>query len=82
MDLHMFRKTPKVLSEQQNHVQELLLSTGWKIINQKLLLRREAAVRALLSQRDIEQIVRAQIQVGEVESLLRLPYEILNEKPK
>lgn len=50
---------------------------GWKILEDKLKDRRSAALHGLMSGKDLNELIRAQAQVAELDWILKLPLTVL-----
>ena len=58
-------------------IKELLTHEGWEIVKDRLLKRKADAITSLLSLSDLQEVVRAQARIKEINYLLELPHDLL-----
>jgi hypothetical protein len=60
-------------------LKELINSQGWYILKEKLLAKRQAAMNELITETDPYKITQRQIQIQELDFLMKLPKQLILE---
>lgn len=60
-------------------MKDLISSPGWEELRERLNLRKEAAIKNLVTAGDFISCARFQSQVKEIEALLNFPHQVIQE---
>lgn len=60
-------------------LKDLISSPGWDVLKEKLLLRRDQALRDLTKARDFELVKTLQMKIAEIDFILKFPHDVLQE---
>lgn len=60
-------------------LKDLISSAGWEQLKERLELRRQSALKNLVTAQDYLSCARYQAQIKEIEALIQFPHEMIQE---